>query len=193
MIGPVSSASHSFSSIPELVLAESLGLFAVYLGIFGQSRPQGASSKAERIATGATFVLTGALFFSTAVKQLHGREVGDATALVTLMLVGTALSIIQFVSWKKFRNWQSWPTSEATVEDANVREVRTRHNHYFVAELGYSYVVNGQFFSGYFTRDFAREPDAWSYANQRRGTKAAVHYHPRRADRSKLAISECDF
>jgi hypothetical protein len=142
--------------------------------------------------TGAFFVLTGALFVFMVVKQLHGREVGDATALVTFALVGTAFSIIQLQSWQKFRNWQSWPMGEATIEDANVREVRTRHNHYFVAELGYSYVVNGQFLSGYFTRDFAREGDAWDYANQMRGTKAAVRYHPRRADRSKLAMSEGD-
>jgi len=172
---------------------EFLGLFAIYMGIFGQSRPKESSPRPERMMTGALFLVVGAFFVLTAVKQLHESEVGDATALVTLAVVGTAFSIIQLLSWRKFRSWQSWPAVEATVEDANVREVRTRHNHYFVAELGYSYVVNGQFFSGYFTRDFAREPDAWSYANQRRGTKAAVHYHPRRADRSKLAISECDF
>lgn len=192
MLGPVSNASHSPSSIPELVLAEFLGLFAMYMGLFGRSRPRGTSPKTERIATGALFVLVGSLFVFTAVRQLHGHDAGDATALVTFVVVGTTFSIIQFVSWQKFRNWQMWPIGEATIEDANVREVRTRHSHYFVADLGYSYMVNGQFFSGYFTRDFAREPDAWEYAKQMRGTKAAIRYHPRRADRSKLAMSESE-
>ena len=76
--------------------------------------------------------------------------------------------------------------AEATVEEVDVREIRGRHSHYFLAELGYSYAVNAEYFSGHFRRDFALESDAWDYANRTRGTKAIVRYHPEHPDHSKL-------
>ncbi len=76
--------------------------------------------------------------------------------------------------------------SEATVEDVQVREIRTRSSHYFVTELAYSYVVNGDYFSGRFTRDFAREQEAWDYANSFRRAKVVVRHHPEHFERSKL-------
>jgi hypothetical protein len=188
VLGPVSNASYNASDTPTLVFTELLGIFAIYLGLFGELRPRRMFTKLSRIGAGALFVVVGTYFVWRSFTELHHREAGDGTAIAAFLALASCLAAIEFVSRQKFKGWRSWPVSEASVEDVQVREVRTRHNHYFVAELAYSYVVNGEYYSGRSTRDFAKESDASDYASHARGAKTIVRYNPQHPYRSKADL-----
>jgi hypothetical protein len=85
--------------------------------------------------------------------------------------------------WYIFRGWHSWPSAEATVESA---EVRVDRGTYFV-DIGYSYVVNGSYSSGWEQRTFSwREAEADAYAASIRGQKVVIRFNPRNPKRSRI-------
>lgn len=170
MVGPISNASHTHSDMPTLVFTELMGFFAIYMGLFGELRPRGVFTKVSRISAGVVFVVVGAYFVWRSAAELHQRQAGDGNATVTFLVIASCLAGIEFVSRQKFKGWHSWPVNEATVEDVQVREVRTRHNRYFVTEVAYSFVVDSDYYSGRFAHDFATVSDAWDYANRICGT-----------------------
>jgi len=53
-----------------------------------------------------------------------------------------------------------------------------------LSELSYSYVIDGERYSGYFTRQFADEQDAWDYVRPLKGQPIFVRHKP-----SNLAVS----
>ena len=184
MLGPVSSARNSPPDTFTLVFMELLGIFFLYGAIFGEQRPRGMFRREVGIATGVLFGCAGTYLIWTSIRELH-QQVGDTAPITILLLASVGLWFLEFTSRRKYKGWRSWPRTEATVEGTGVREIRTRHSHYFVAELAYSYIVSGDYYSGRFGRDFDDESAAWEYANRMRGAKAGVHYHPRHPERCK--------
>jgi len=47
-----------------------------------------------------------------------------------------------------------------------------------LSELAYSYLVDGERYSGYFTRQFADEQDAWDYVHPLKGQAIFVRHKP---------------
>lgn len=68
----------------------------------------------------------------------------------------------------------SWPMIDARIESASVNTFAEQS----VAELAYSYRVDGERYSGYFTRQFADAQDAWSYVEPLKGQQIFVRYKP---------------
>ena len=161
-----------------------LGILFVYGAVFGEQRPRNTLRKEPEIALRVLFGCIGSYLIWSSSNGLY-HLVGYALPIAILLLVALGLSALEFVSRRKYRGWRQWPRIEASVESTCVREIRPRPSRYFVAELAYSYVVGGDYYSGRFTRDFQDEGAAWEYANQMRGANTTVHYHPQHPELTK--------
>ncbi len=93
--------------------------------------------------------------------------------------------------WLRRRAARNWPLAEARVHSAEWRQPRTGTNRYFLADVAYSYVVNGQYYSGYYRRSFSDRDSAATWVEQVRGRALQVRYHPR--DISRSLLREQDF
>jgi hypothetical protein len=66
----------------------------------------------------------------------------------------------------------SWPLSQGRIETVDVKTFRDQA----LAELGYSYVVEGERYSGYYSRQFADEQHGWDFVDALQGKQIAVRY-----------------
>jgi len=171
-------------TVSTILFMELLGVFLAYGGAFGDMRS--SSWKPLRILSKLTLLVAGIGFIVVSLIELS--DGGTTLVIGVLVLVATAgpLAIWQMMRWRNFRGWRSWPVAQGHVEEANVREIRTRYSYYWAVEVAYSYAIDSQYYSGRFTRDFAREQDASEYATAMRGGKVLVRYDPEHVDRSKL-------
>ncbi|HWY57320.1 MAG TPA: DUF3592 domain-containing protein [Terriglobales bacterium] len=187
MLGPVFNASHGTpSGVPFLIFSEVLGTIAIYVGWRGKTPPSRVSSGQSRAAAIFVFSAVGGTFLWTSFAGLHRRDFGDGIAVATFLLTVGVLVTLELTQWHKFHGSGSWPIAQATVESAEVREVRTRHSHYYRAELAYSYAIGGSYYSGRFTKDFADESQAWDYAKRARAKTVGVRFHPKKFEPSRL-------
>jgi hypothetical protein len=73
-----------------------------------------------------------------------------------------------------------WPSVKGKVESATVVQRRERPSilyiPIYVAEIGYSYSVAGEYFSGYFERTFYRESSAQKFADSWREKIVSIRY-----------------
>jgi hypothetical protein len=109
--------------------------------------------------------------------------------LTVAVAVSTPAVVAEIRRLWALRNSDELPIAEATVQRADVGEVRTDYSHYFRADVGYFYVVNGSYYSGYVERRFNNEAAAQEYCRKTAGTKFRVRYHPVRNELSK-AVEE---
>lgn len=68
----------------------------------------------------------------------------------------------------------NWPTVEGHVEPATVSVFAEQS----LAHLGYSYQVEGERYSGYVTRQFDGEQDAWDYIRPLKEQAIFIRYRP---------------
>jgi len=68
----------------------------------------------------------------------------------------------------------NWPIANGKVETVRVKTFAEQS----LAEIGYSYLVEGERYAGYFARQFAEGQDAWSYATPLKGQSVTVRYKP---------------
>ena len=66
----------------------------------------------------------------------------------------------------------NWPVTDGRVEIVKV----TAFGEQALAEIGYCYLVEGNRYSGYYTRQFGDEQHAWSYADSLRNQQVVVRY-----------------
>jgi hypothetical protein len=109
----------------------------------------------------------------------------DPVGVVIILIVAGFVVVPLFARWRKTRGWQSWPSKEGTVETSEVQEISTRAGSYFVVDLGYSYLVNGEYYSGHLIQ---REPEPYEYARAMKDSKVMVRFHPEKPESSKLEI-----
>ena len=77
---------------------------------------------------------------------------------------------------------QNWPLSEGRIESSTVAQERESALWYllptYVSEIGYSYAVRGQYYSGQIYRKFFREQSARRFADKMRGKCVLIRYQP---------------
>src|SRR5437868_15218237 len=69
----------------------------------------------------------------------------------------------RIVQWVQQTRAAHWTTTSGTITTANVDVFHGKVNDYAVGRLGYSYSVNSDYYSVYFTRQFNDEQRAWDF------------------------------
>jgi hypothetical protein len=108
------------------------------------------------------------------------------------MLIGWAKPI-----WGRFQRRQAtgWPTIQGRIESVSVKPKKQfllsttprGRAPAFVAELAYSYSVEGQYHSGHYDREFGSEEEGWEFVRDLQGKSVMVSYNPRNASKSTLS------
>ena len=79
-----------------------------------------------------------------------------------------------------------WPVAQGRVETVAVKTLSGQA----LGELAYSYLAEGERYSGYLTRPFADEQDAWEFVDQLKGQSLLVRYKPGAPSISAIRIVE---
>lgn len=100
-------------------------------------------------------------------------------ALLFAFLILAWFSLRRIPNWLRSLRSSSWPTVTATIETGDVIAVRSAGllkdtAEYANAEIGYSYVVNGERYSGYWTKQFFDEQAAWEFVGSWRGRSVTI-------------------
>jgi hypothetical protein len=88
--------------------------------------------------------------------------------------------------WLRRRAARKWPVAQGRIERAEWRQPNTGTNRYFVAELAYSYVVGGQYFSGYYRQSFSNLDATMQFVKSVHGQSVQVRYKQGQAGKSLL-------
>lgn len=190
MLGPVHNASHTPPSVASAIFAEVIGVVFVYVAVFGRLRR--LPSSFSRITNVLLFSSIGIALVAGSFVELHRANASDVIGVIAVLAIATPLIGLEFFRWLRFRGGDSWPTTSGTIEVANVREVRTRSSHYFIVEMAYSYRINGEYYSGRFTKNFDSEAEAWDYAEAVKGHVAPVRYNPAKIGCSRVIDQNID-
>jgi hypothetical protein len=97
--------------------------------------------------------------------------------------------------WVRRQRAGSWPTAEGRIESVEVFMPNfslTTKRGYFVAELGYSYSVAGNPYSGRYKQDFPAEYEGEEFVRDLRGKAVAVHYNSNHPATSALIESDIE-
>ena len=106
----------------------------------------------------------------------------DILWLVALSILALSRPALQ---WVKGLPAQSWPTIQGSVGSATVcRQDGVIPSH--LVRVLYTYIVNGEYYSGLYERTFLRKNSAESFASGLKGQLALVRYQPNLPERSTL-------
>jgi len=106
--------------------------------------------------------------------------------LLILLVFGILVSIQQWPELPRYIRSSKWPTIPGTVEKGEVSTLPGRGTRLVTAQLGYSYQLNGTYYSGYHTETFTDEQKARSYVDGLKGQVVQVSYNPRKPEISVL-------
>jgi len=95
-------------------------------------------------------------------------------AFLFLTLEATWFFVKRLPDWFRSIRSARWPMVEGKIEALTV----TTFAEQSLARLAYSYLVDGERYSGYFTRQFADEQDAWDYVRPLKGWAIFVRHKP---------------
>ena len=111
---------------------------------------------------------------------------GLIVVYVTAQLVALWFFVTRVPEWIRSLRAAAWPMSQGTIDIAEVKTFGDQA----VAELGYSYVVRGERYAGYYSRQFADEQHAWDYLKGLTGQLVVVRYKD--TDPNASALRACD-
>jgi hypothetical protein len=102
--------------------------------------------------------------------------------------------------WIQRQRASSWPTASRQIEYASVSEAKRffistaprGSSPTYVTELGYSYFVAGNTYSGHYKREFGSEEEALEFVRDLKGKPIAVQYHPSKPSTSTLLESSVE-
>jgi hypothetical protein len=106
--------------------------------------------------------------------------------IVTLALAGWAL----FWTWMKTRGALSWPSAQGTVSGASVQTAGSKHLKPWVGQLTYTYIVNGEYYSGSHFIGAVSKKRAEDAVEGWSGRLVVVRYSPVRHEDSVLVKSD---
>lgn len=116
----------------------------------------------------------------------------DPWSLVSLakemLLVFSALGAGVF-AWFKTRRAQSWLSTQGTLADVTSRNLGGLYKPWIV-KFTYSYIVNGEYFSGFHRIRCQRAKRAESLASAWKGRPVVIRYSPSKHDVSALLWSD---
>jgi hypothetical protein len=120
------------------------------------------------------------------------RHFDPANLLLGLAYLVLALTPVVAGAWAwfKLRHAHSWPSVQGTIVNAEVRRVTDTYINPWVANLTYTYAVNGEYYSG-FHRIYARtERRAEEKVAGWKDRMVVVRYSPDKSDVSVLLRSD---
>jgi len=99
--------------------------------------------------------------------------------LVLIAVLGVVVAIIVqlFRNAKREEEAQSWPTTEATVQSSAMETVASGRSAVILPCFAFSYVVNGEYYSGRFSLSEASDRSA-TLLREMIDKKLTVHYNP---------------
>ena len=146
----------------------------MYAAVIGNIRQ--IPAKPSRIVNLLVFGGLGLALFLASFIQIRDGDGSSAAGIIVALAVVLALVGFELYRWAKFRGADSWPATQGTIENLDVKEVRTRSTHYFALDAAYSYSVNGEYYSGQFTKNFETESEASDYAESLKGHTVSLRY-----------------
>ena len=112
-----------------------------------------------------------------------------AFALAFALLVAVGFYIPRLPGWFRSMRAASWPMAQGTIEGVKVNVFSGQA----LGELAYSYVAEGERYSGYFLLQFANEQDAWRMVSPRKGQSILVRYETRNPAFSAVRSEDQNF
>jgi len=97
---------------------------------------------------------------------------GLAFIAAFIVLVAFWFFLKRIPGWMRSALAGNWPSTDGRIETANVRVFGEQA----LAELGYSYLVEGTRYAGYYSQQFADEQQAWDYVRGLQGRSVVVRY-----------------
>ncbi len=98
------------------------------------------------------------------------RELVFIAAFV--LLVAGWFFLKRLPGWVRSALAANWPWTDGRIETTNVKAFGEQA----LAELGYSYLVGGTRYSGYYSQQFADEQQAWDYVRGLQGRSVVVRH-----------------
>jgi hypothetical protein len=97
--------------------------------------------------------------------------------------------------WRRIKSRQanSWPSVTGKIERVDVNEpkvflgLKTSRTPKYFAEIGYSYGVDGNTYTGTDRREFGDQEEAWDFLRDLKGKAVAVQYNPGKPGASSLS------
>jgi len=93
-------------------------------------------------------------------------------------------------AWFRTRHAYSWPSAQGTVMGVHVRSSTDSYIQPWVGDLSYSYIVNGEYYSGFHRIRAHSERRAEEKIAGWKGRMVVVRYSPNQPDLSKLLQSD---
>ncbi len=125
--------------------------------------------------------------FGAAIPSFISREFQHlAFVLVWIALIAVWFLVKRLPGWIRSVRARSWPIADGRIETVNVKEFGQQA----LGELGYSYLVEGDRYSGYFSSQFGDEQQAWDYVTPLQGQPVIVRYMRGNPDLSALRSAD---
>jgi len=105
------------------------------------------------------------------------------------ILLGLALTAVAVLrpAWQRIKSLgaRGWVTIQGRVGSATVR---AQHGYipYYLVSVTYTYVPNGEYYSGCYERTFLKKNSAETFASNVKGRMVLVRYQPQQPERSAL-------
>jgi hypothetical protein len=116
-----------------------------------------------------------------------GGPISSRAAVLVLLFYSSVIPMALFwprlLRYWRLRNIAKWPETEAVVERANW-SYGGKENSVLVAEISYSYRVEGERYSGYWRRMFSGPNSASDFVNDARGRKLQLRYKRGKPEKS---------
>ena len=170
------------TGVPSTILFEVFGVILIYSALFGELRR--LPSAASRFIHVTVFSLMGVALVVGSFFEFHRLGGDNGVGIIVFVAAGLPLAALHLFQRARSLGTASWPTTRGTVETSDVKEVRTRNTHYFFAAIDYSYEINGEYYSGRFTKNFETESEASEYAETARAEGIVVRFNPAKTDHS---------
>lgn len=126
------------------------------------------------------------MFTADAYPRLTAFLREFVVAVAYILLVTALLFLKRLPAWLRSVRGAGWPQAEGRVETVNVRTFSEQS----LAEAAYWYLVEGERYAGYFSRQFADEQDAWDFLRPLQGQSIFVRYKPGRPGISAVRMSD---
>jgi hypothetical protein len=104
------------------------------------------------------------------------------TDLITTFVVIAIAAVVALggAIWRKAKRSgaRSWPMSQGQIEFGTVVERDVRYVTYYIAQMSYSYAVEGDYYSGFYEKAFLRQESAQKFTDELKGKPAFVRHKP---------------